>query len=170
MARKKAEPAPEKKIEDAGARYEHRVEVVLEMMNAFKRKSEIKKELKKRFGIQFRQAENYIREAKNRQIKQIQAGADEMRAGSYGFYRSVVEDATLPIRERLRAQECIDNLLGLKSPIKVANTDTKGNDIGEKESAVERLAKLAAKLANPGESVQVEPGRTGGAGGSASGT
>lgn len=159
MAKKRSKVSTPKVIADSGTHVETRVEAVMEMLNKRMRKSEIKRELKKRFNIQFRQAENYLREAKNRLIAIIQSNKDDLRADSYATYLGIIEDPNSNARDKIRAQEAIDSLLGLKAPIKVAQTDTKGKDVGPTATAAERLAKLAAKLSGePGESSPAQPG------------
>lgn len=108
------------------------------------KKFQIKKAFKDKFGTGPRTVERYLTKA--RAILRAEAGkADEDHiAESYAFYKSILHHKNSTIREKTKAQECIDKLLGLRKPFKVAQTDAAGKDIPDDELDARKRRIIAA--------------------------
>jgi hypothetical protein len=108
---------------------EERVENAKVLINGRLHHSQIRKALMKTYDVSRAQADRYIRRAK--EIIQIEAGQDPQhhRVDAYAFYRGVLTDKHASIRDKLKAQERLDKLLGLEMPVKIARTDSDGHDI-----------------------------------------
>lgn len=95
---------------------EQRIERVVDLLGAGRRKSEIKTELETAYGIDVRQAERYLSLARQRIVARTGRSKDEHRVDSFAFYESVCSDQNLPARDRLLARIRLDALLGLDPP------------------------------------------------------
>lgn len=76
-------------------------------------KGEIKKELNREFGVNHRTVERYLARAREILIFELRENNDSHAARSLGFYRSVLGNPNVSIRDQIRAQERIDFMLGL---------------------------------------------------------
>ncbi len=122
-----------------------RVEVVRQMLLLRYTKAEIKQSIAAKYGLKQRQTCRYIRWAQTiLRAESKQDKADHV-AEAYGFYLSITKDTTASARDRLRAQERIDKLLGLESPTKYAQTDSDGNDVSPAEAG-DMLADLVKRM------------------------
>lgn len=90
-----------------------------------------------------------MRRAREKLVAEIGEDKSELRADAFAFYRGVVSNPDAPLAHRLRAQERIDQLLGLNAPTKVSVTDPTGTGPGTinvasvREMSDADLAKLA---------------------------
>lgn len=98
-----------------------------------------------RYNISPKMAEVYIGRARKSLLEESGRPANEHRADAYAFYKGMVENPKLPPLTRLRAQELTVKLLGIEGPIKVAQTDTQGNDIAT-DDARAVFHRIAARL------------------------
>ena len=71
---------------------------------------------------------NYLVSARKRILKEINEERLDQQASSLAFYKSVLSDLKASNRDKIKAQERIDKLLGLEAPQKVAQTDSEGRD------------------------------------------
>lgn len=126
MARKpktEAEPPPDRPADKArrkGERptddeYAERVDYAYALLARRKRPSEIKRRMRAKWpGMPARTIQNYLARAR----EQIQANAAQgravLRADSLALYESGIDDDKVPFRDKVKAQERIDKLLGLE--------------------------------------------------------
>lgn len=118
--------------------------MAIEMLTRGLKKHQIKAAFLKEYGTGARTVERYLQRA--RAVLRAESGKDtaDHVSESYGFYRSVLNNANATVREKILAQECIDKLLGLRKPFKVAATDAAGNDIPENELDARKQRLVAA--------------------------
>jgi hypothetical protein len=105
-------------------------------------KGEIKKELKREFGVNHRTVERYLARAREIIIFELRENKDSHAARSLGFYRSVLSNPNACIRDKLRAQQRIDFMLGLHTDTNPASTVTATEHLSrsEIEQAIESMA------------------------------
>lgn len=104
-----------------------RVELTLNMLTKGYRKSVIKTVMRQRYGVSPRTVENYLARAKEILLVELKEERDEHAGRSLAFYRSVIADPAVKMKDKLVAQRRIDLLLGLQAPTRVALTDPEGN-------------------------------------------
>jgi len=95
-------------------------------------KTEIRSAIRKKFGKQLHWStcDWYSSRARAAMRKETGDGFDDLVSCSYSTYQSIIEDPDTKPLEKIRAQEAMDKLLGLRAPQRVAQTDSKGNDVG----------------------------------------
>lgn len=123
-----------------------RISLCVEMLSVKGwKKWQIKKAFREKYGSSARSVERYL--AKARAILRSEYGKEDVdhSSESYAFYRGVIQSQTSTVREKLKAQENIDKLLGLRKPLKVANTDAAGNTI-DPNDLEERKKRVAAAI------------------------
>ena len=129
-----AEPSanPKKRAERCTkAEHEKRERLVNDLLARGLRDSQIKRLCSVEWGVAPRSVENYICRARERLIEQLSGDKQRLRADAYAFYSGMIEDQSIPARERLRAREALDKLLGLAAPTKVALTDPTGENAAD---------------------------------------
>jgi len=72
----------------------------------------------KKWGVTYREARGYLKDAKDLLMRDLMRGRDEHRCESLAFYRSVILDPNASTADKIRARERIDKLLGLEQPVK----------------------------------------------------
>jgi hypothetical protein len=77
-------------------------------------KSTIKRAFRTRFEISANTIEGYLGRAREAMLIDHSRGRLTHRAGSLAFCKSVLADAKVSVRDKVRAQERIDKLLGLE--------------------------------------------------------
>lgn len=106
-------------------------QVKLRLVRALINEGMLPGEIKRRFAKQFdltpRAAEKYMTEAYSQLRAEL--GSEEHKCRSYAFWSAQVADTKNSLRERYRAQENLDRVLGNHSPTKQATTDVKGRDV-----------------------------------------
>lgn len=125
-------------------REEHaeRIDTCRLLLTARQPKHAIKRAMTERYGIGARTCERYLSRARAILLKELDGTPDGHKADAYLFYSSIISDKNESSRDRIKAQERIDKLLGLEGPIKFAQTDTQGNDITTPEQARARLDRI----------------------------
>jgi ribosomal protein L23 len=93
-----------------------RIEECKDMLLIGMTKSEIKAAINEKYGIEARQCEDYLSEAKKRACERTGKSRKALRNDSYALYMSIATDETAPPLVRIKAQERVDRLLGLESP------------------------------------------------------
>jgi hypothetical protein len=94
---------------------EERVDYTARMLARRVVKSDIKRELKSRYGVTARTCEEYLSRARGVVLSWTGKAKAEHRVDSLAFYESVLQgDAS--VAEKIKAQERIDKLLGLEEP------------------------------------------------------
>lgn len=117
------------------AKLADRLEAVRDLLGSGKRDGEIKLTLSKKWGMRRRSIEGYITIARQQIRREIVQDKRTLQGNAIEFYRSIASNAKLPPLSRLRAQENIDKILGLHTPMKT---------FAEMESAVAAPAAPAA--------------------------
>jgi hypothetical protein len=79
-------------------------------------KATIKKAFRQRFGgdIDHTTIERYLLRAREAMLEDLTRGRQTHRAGALAFYESVLADHSASLRDKVKAQERIDKLLGLE--------------------------------------------------------
>ena len=90
------------------------------MLGSGKRDGEIKLTLSRKWGIARRTVEDYLAIARQQIRREIVQDKRTLQGNAIAFYRSILSDKKLPPLSRLRAQENIDRILGLHSPVRIA--------------------------------------------------
>jgi hypothetical protein len=85
--------------------------------------------LKEQYGYKASQASRYVAVAKKQMVAELAQGREDLKAQSYAFYMSVLQDPDTPQRDKIRAREMADRLVGLQAPNKVAQTTADGEDV-----------------------------------------
>jgi len=124
---------------------DERVDFTESLMASGLRKYEIKQKLREKYNVEFRTAERYMARARERILAGLRETRDDYRADAIAFYRSVIANAEAPVKDKIRAQEGLSRLLGLNAPLKVAQTDSDGNDISPDEARA-RVSDLARRV------------------------
>lgn len=107
-----------------------RIHEVLLFIVGGKTKGEIRRELRNKYQLRSRQADRYISKARDRLANERGGLPTSVLVDqSYGFYMSVLADGMVDTREKLKARELADKLLGLQAPSKFAATTAAGDDL-----------------------------------------
>lgn len=100
------------------------VDIALRLLKARQTTADIKAVLRRKYpGLGHRQAMTDIARARERQLAELGRPKVEHQADAYAFYDSVVKNSKEETRDRIKAQERIDKLLGLEAPQKLAGPD-----------------------------------------------
>jgi len=92
-----------------------RILLCVEMMGVRRwKKHQIKRAFKQEYGASWRQTERYIAAARKILLEESQAPADEHRSDALAFYARVLDSGDASWRDKIRAQNSIDKLLGLQ--------------------------------------------------------
>src|SRR4051812_43598463 len=93
-----------------------RIELCRSMLLRRVPKSTIKKAFRQRFGadIDHGTVERYLTRAREAMLADLTRGRQTHRAGALAFYESVLADPAAAVRDKVKAQERIDRLLGLE--------------------------------------------------------
>jgi hypothetical protein len=126
--------------------YDDRIEFTLDLLVGHQKKSFIKTALKERWGISARTAENYIARARVLLLAQASDEQEFQRCKSIRYWETVIADPSIPVSEKRHARTRLDRIWGVDAPTRIAQTDTKGNDIDPNEART-RLSVIAAALA-----------------------
>lgn len=137
--------------------FEERIEVARKLLSARMRHGDVKRYLKNTYGVATRQAETYIARARKLMREETGRPKDEHVADSYAFYCSVIADPNASHKDKLRAQELLDKLLGLPVPFRIAQTDSKGNDLTP-DAARAEFDRIAAILRERARVAEAQPG------------
>jgi hypothetical protein len=93
-----------------------RIELCRSMLLRRVPKSTIKKAFRQRFGTELsaNTIEGYLGRAREAMLIDLTRGKQALRADSLAFYESILADPNAPYRDKVRAQERIDKLMGLE--------------------------------------------------------
>lgn len=109
--------------------------LVAELLSRGKTTGEIKRMIHVEYGLKPRSVEPYLRRAREAMRAETGKSVEDLRTESYYYYRSVLQDPEASHRDKLRARERIDKLLGLDKPVmthnKNLNIDVTPEDISE---------------------------------------
>lgn len=111
---------PRKKLQSTTRlKREKILSTVTRMLNAGIYPGDIKRVVSKDNELSPRTIEGYLRRAREAKLAETGKPVEEHRSDSFAFYRSVVADPKATARDKIRAQQSIDRLLGLCQPVKV---------------------------------------------------
>jgi hypothetical protein len=111
--------------------------------------SRLKKKIKKKWDIEGRRADEYIRRARPRLLIHLNQSKEEHRADSLAFYEGVQEGQASNVAEKLRARERIDKLLGLEQPMQIhAEISARPSGIAVDDLPIEQRRLLLQNLRN----------------------
>lgn len=119
----------------------------------------VKRVIAERYGLSPRSVEPYLRRARVEKLEATGKPIEEHRSDSFAFYQAIVADPKAPVRDRIRAQQSIDRLLGLCMPVKMDASGVLVNTTPEELSRMddEQLQRFYSSLAglgrdgNPGQ-------------------
>lgn len=94
------------------------VHTVIKLLSLKKYSSDIKRVIAQNYNLSPRSAERYISRARREMTKQLDVPIGQLRAESFYFYISIMDNPESTQRERLRARERLDKLMGLDKPVK----------------------------------------------------
>ena len=98
--------------------FRERVQLVKQLLASGYRRWEIKKHICEKFlGIKVRVVEHYISHARAILLDETGKPKAILRGESYGVYLSAIKAPDCEWRDKIRAQEAIDRLLGLCEPV-----------------------------------------------------
>lgn len=92
------------------------VQAVKQLLSQGKHPSDIKRAINREYELSPRSVERYITRARREMIDHLEAPTNQLRSESFVFYLTIINDSRSSQRERLRARERIDKLLGLDTP------------------------------------------------------
>ena len=109
---------------------------------------DIKRQFATKYKTTPRAAERFITEVYEHIRKEVGRDPADHKADAYTFWTAIVSDPVQPLKDRMRAQENLDRILGNHAPNKTATTDTTGKDVTpdrrltltELDAALDRLA------------------------------
>ena len=92
------------------------VRLIQKMLGLGKYASEIKTAIAARYGLSRRSATRYLQRARREMQEFVDRDDHRHRTDSFYFYLSVIENPDSTQRERLRARERIDKVMGIELP------------------------------------------------------
>ena len=126
--------------------YHRRLNEVVNLLKGRQAKHTIVRYMQNRFGCAKRTTERHIRAARRILIEDSGQTREEHIVDAYSFYSSIVANQQEKTVTRMAAQAAIVHLLGLNTPIRVAQTDTVGNDVVSPEQVVSELLAIIAEI------------------------
>ncbi|WP_298861937.1 hypothetical protein [uncultured Gimesia sp.] len=124
--------------------------LIKKMIGLGKYASEIKTAIADQFQLSPRSVERYLSSARREMRQRLETPLEQHRADSFYFYRSIIDSPESNTRDRIRARERIDKLLGTDSatPFKpdpwvegLSPEDIKNMTDEELEAAYQRISK-----------------------------
>ena len=124
---------------------EDRIEFAMRVWLEGRYKTAMLHKIADEYGVSTRTAQTYLSHARDRLSEQTATSWQEKREEAYNRYLAIATDESMPPNARLKAQTRIDQIFGLDAPVKIARTDTDGNDIDINE-ARDRVDSLVKRL------------------------
>jgi hypothetical protein len=90
-------------------------------------KHEVFNLLRHKYGVSTRTCESIVARARQALRERTGREREELRADSHAFYESVKRDPAASLHEKMYAQRCVDELLGLKAPQEVRHSGEVGH-------------------------------------------
>tara|TARA_R110002111_G_scaffold262694_1_gene340245 strand:- start:196930 stop:197397 length:468 start_codon:yes stop_codon:yes gene_type:complete len=118
------EPEPKSRYRVSREQQELVVRLIKKLLSMGKYTSLIKTVVSEKFQISRRSVERYIKRARREMIAHMEIPIEQHRAEAYYFYLSVIESEKATCRDRLRARERIDKLVGAEAALRF-NNDTR---------------------------------------------
>ncbi len=114
------------------------VQLVKHLLSLGKHLSEIKRAVVREYDLSSRSVERYIIRARREMTQRLEVPVEQLRAEAFFFYVSIINDNNSSQRERLRARERIDKLLGLDK-----KHDSTSNKNNLPDLSIEELKKMS---------------------------
>lgn len=96
---------------------EERVSMATNLLGRLYTKGQVVAQLKERFRFSARSAENIITAAKSRIRTATEKTTTELVSEAFDYYRQILQDPQTEQREKIRAREALDKLLGIQGKI-----------------------------------------------------
>jgi len=107
---------------------QERIEVAYKLLSRGKRPAQITEAMEKRFGCSRQTVRRiYLTRAREMQLEALRETKGVQVGKSLAFYLSMLEDSNVSARDRLKAQERIDKLLGLEAQESQVNVNVSGD-------------------------------------------
>ena len=103
-------------IKSTNAQIAERVMLTAKLLIRGALKSQIHEVIGARYHVHWRTTDNYIARARELLLSEVQKTRTDLVSESYGLYRSVLSDPNASVSDKIRAQQCIDDLLALHAP------------------------------------------------------
>tara|TARA_R110002095_G_scaffold179899_1_gene157426 strand:+ start:1388 stop:1855 length:468 start_codon:yes stop_codon:yes gene_type:complete len=153
------EPEPKSRYRVSKEQQELVVRLIKKLLSMGKYTSLIKTVVSEKFQISRRSVERYIKRARREMIAHMEIPIEQHRAEAYYFYLSVIDSEKATCRDRLRARERIDKLVGAEAAlrfnndtrIKITTEEIKNMTDEELEATYEKIMN-GIPLEKPGES------------------
>lgn len=116
-------PAPKGKKHNkpTKAKQQQILQLVIKLLSSGRKAGEIKRAISEQYKLSPRTVEGYIRRAREEMRSETGKSIEDLRSESNYFYLSILSDPTASHRDKLKARELIDKLLGLPKPVMVHN-------------------------------------------------
>lgn len=126
MAKK---PIPQKdRKRPTDAQKQERIEMTYKLLSRGKRPAQITEAIANKYGCgRLTVRREYLTRAREMQLEQLRETKGVMISKSLAFYLSILEDSEVSPRDRLKAQERIDKLLGLEAQESQVNVNVSGD-------------------------------------------
>lgn len=159
-----SQPQPKKPTRAELTEQKHRL--VRGLINEQIRPGEIKRLFAQQFKTTPRAAERFITAVYQQIRAETGRHPEDLKADSYAFWQArasgkLPDGTVVPERDRQRARENLDRILGVYAPVKVAPTDTAGQDLPPAPARKLTLKELEAELAQ--FATEIQPGTDPGA-------
>ncbi len=103
-----------------------RVNLVAKLLSRQIPKYQIKRILREKFGIRFRQSERVLRRARDSLLERVARPKADIIGEILEIYQGIIRDPESSTRDRLDATEAIRSMFGLDAPRKIATTTPDG--------------------------------------------
>jgi hypothetical protein len=155
----------------------HRVRFAMQLLVQGHQDWEIRKRFKEQFAgrdgrpVSRRSIDRYLARARDQLLESIDVPPEELRSQLVALVHQTLTDPAATVRNRQRGCKLLADLLGLKAPLMIAQTDSAGNDLYRealKDLSREELKVLATahermeRMARGGSANGVPAGRRNG--------
>lgn len=108
-------------------RIEQMMEIIANAPNISKYR--LRRIFTKKWKVQWNTVDRYLSRARNLLRERLNVSREAIRADAVGFYQSVISDLSQSMRDRLRAQKLLVELLGAAAPQKIEVSGQEGGPI-----------------------------------------
>lgn len=109
---------------------EERVEFMSKLMALDLRKGHLRREFQKQYGpVSHQTLSRYESRARARNLESLNRPKPEWVSESIEYYREIAQDPATEPRDRIKARERIDKLLGLEAPARTEHSGVDGGPI-----------------------------------------
>lgn len=122
-----SEAGEKKRVRANPVQLQQRIALVAELLIKGFPVSRIKEECKTRFKVKGRLVESYLSRARELILDQARTNLDYERAEAIIRYKTIISNEKLPLKDRLRACQLLDQAQGVAGPRAVVNVNTQNN-------------------------------------------